>query len=338
MKKMKEIQVFNRVRKTIRYYSMLDRGDRVLLCVSGGPDSIFLTYALLYLRKEFNLRLYIAHLDHGIRGKVSYQDLLFVKRLADRFGIRFFSKRIILTKDKAHSVEETARKKRYDLFEKIAKKYAISKIATAHTADDQAETVLMRVLKGASIKGLSGIPPIRICRNASYIRPLIELEKKDILYFLNTNSIAYRTDSTNKEERYFRNVVRNRIIPYLKRYNPQLKRALINIAESLREDKDFIERATGRITKGISKKDGMVFLPLKDIVIQPTAIQKEVVRDALDKAGSNLKKLTFRHWKKIRLLLTSMQNGKSLDMPGNVVLSKKGTALYIRKQRRKGHG
>ncbi len=317
------MQLINKVRNTIRRYEMFEKEDRVLVCVSGGPDSVFLLNALLYLKDEFDIKLFIANMDHGIRGRESYEDSLLVKGLSKNHGIKLFFKKLNFKKDKKLSIEETARIKRYNFFNALAGTHRLNKIATAHTADDLAETVLMRLIKGTSLKGIIGILPKRASAGEiEYIRPLIEVEKKDILKDLKENNIKYRIDRTNLENKFFRNAVRNRIIPYLSRYNPRLKRALVNLAENLREDKEFIDSEKNKISGMIHQEGGKVSLRLKDIVIQPKALQKEIARDALIKVGSNIKKLNYRHWKEIYSLIKSKPSGKSLDLPGRIRMVK----------------
>jgi len=328
---MNDLEIFNRIRKTIRTYDMISSGDKVLVCVSGGPDSVFLTHFFLYLRNSFKLDLSIAHLEHGLRGRASYEDMLFVRDLARKHKISFFCKRIKLKRQKGYSTEETARARRYAFFQDVAGKHCIRKIATAHTADDQAETILMRLIKGTSIKGLTGIPPVRRTGFFLFVRPLLEIEKTDILHFMKKKKLGFRIDHTNLDNRFLRNSVRNRIIPYLKRYNPRIKRAVFNLAESLREDREFIENAKQGLLRRVNKQDGNVCIALKDVVVQPAAIQKEVIRDSLMMAGGNVKKFTFRHWKDIRSLITSQPRGKSLHLPGNITLSKKGHDLIFTK-------
>ena len=148
---------------------------------------------------------------------------------------------------------------------------------------------------------------------------------------LKEHKIVYRIDQTNLETKFFRNTVRNRIIPYLSRYNPRLKRALVNLAENLREDKEFIESRKNKISDVIHQKGGKISLRLKDIVIQPKALQKEIARDALIKVGSNIKKLNYRHWKEIYSLIKSKPSGKSLDLPGKIrMIKSRYSILFVR--------
>lgn len=318
------MQIINMVRQTIKRHRMFKDGDRVVVAVSGGPDSVFLLHALNYLKREFGITLCIANLDHGIRGLESARDSIFVKRLAKKYGIPLFFKRIVFKKTKGLSLEETARIKRYGFFKSAALRKRAGKVATAHTADDMAETILMRIIKGASVKGIAGIPPKRPegTSGMEFVRPLIELEKKDILDFLHRHGVKYRVDSTNSDTNILRNAVRNEVLPYLEKFNLRVRRALVNLGESAREDAEFIKAAKDRAAAMHQGKRGEVSLFLKDIAVQPKAIQKEITRDAFIKTGSDVKKFNFRHWKDIHFLITAKPSGKSLDLPGRVRLTK----------------
>ncbi|MBL7068690.1 MAG: tRNA lysidine(34) synthetase TilS [Candidatus Omnitrophica bacterium] len=312
-----------KVEETIKRYGMLKKGDRVLVGVSGGPDSIFLLNTLYAMKDKIGVSIFAANLDHGIRGKASERDSEFVKREAKKLKVKCVHDKLRLTQDQLHgklSVEEVLRLKRYEFFKRAARRFRANVLATGHTLDDQAETVLMRVIKGSTIKGLAGIPPVGKNIGLKIIRPLIETEKREILDFLDENNIPYRVDRTNLKERYFRNRLRNRVIPYLERYNPRLKRSLSLMAESLREDKEFIEE-TKKTKRALIKANGKcVSIKLKDIVIQPKTLQREILRDALVESGANIKKLNFRHWRDMREFLRHKRSGQSLDLPGGVAV------------------
>jgi tRNA(Ile)-lysidine synthase len=164
------------------------------------------------------------------------------------------------------------------------------------------------------------------------IRPLIELEKKELVIYLNNSGIPYRIDSSNLEDKYFRNIVRRDIVPFLEVYNPRLKRSLFNLAEHLREDFEFIKDEKAKIGKRITTlTDGAVGIRLKDIVLQPSAIQKEVLRDSLELAGGAVKKLTFRHWKEVDVLLKRKGKGLSIDLPGSIRVTRTAAELVFKK-------
>jgi tRNA(Ile)-lysidine synthase len=325
------------VLKTVRNYGMLRQGDSVLAAVSGGPDSVFLLHALMRLSKKLKLaKVTVCNMDHCLRRAESEEDSRFVRDLAARLGLGCIHGKVDVAalKDRKLSTEEAARAARYAFFADGAAKAGANAIATGHTIDDQAETVLMRLIKGSSLKGLVGIAPVREGPDGPRIvRPLFEIEKRSIVRYLDDAGIAYRTDSSNLEDKYFRNVVRREVVPFLERYNPRLKRSLFNLAEHLREDFEYIRREKSRMSGRIAKsaKTGGVEIMLKDIVIQPAAIRKEVLRDSLELAGGEVKKLSFRHWKEVDNLLTTKGKGRSVDLPGSIRVTRTAGAVTLKK-------
>ena len=325
--------LIERALKTLRNYDMLQRGDVILAAVSGGPDSIFLVHLLTRLKTKAGIKeIVVCNLDHGLRGRESRDDSLFVKKYSAKLGLKFIHRKANLKglKSGGLSTEELAREARYRFFREAASRTGANVIATGHTLDDQAETVLMRFIKGASLKGIVGISPLRQAGAFKIIRPLIELEKNEIRQYLDESKIPYRIDSTNIEPIYFRNVIRSEVMPFLEKYNPRLKRALFNLAEHLRGDFEFISREKERIQKGIVRQQGSsVEIRLKDIVIQPRAIQKEILRESLEKAGGEVKKLSFRHWKEMEALIKYGRKGNSVDLPGGVRVSRTESLIYF---------
>jgi len=330
------IGLIEQVLKTIRNYDMIREGEKVIVAVSGGPDSVFLLHSLGRLKKKLKIKeLIVCNLDHGLRGKESEDDSDFVKGLSKDLGTGLVHKKIDknILRSGDLSTEEAARLERYKFFKESAKKTGATVIATGHTLDDQAETVLMRLVKGSSLKGAIGIPPVRMEGSVRFIRPLLELSKDEIQKYLDGGKVAYRIDRTNFEPVYFRNVVRREVIPFLERYNPRIKRALFNFAEHLREDFEFIREArqNSRLILHDSRlKSGAVALKLKDIVIQPKALQKEILRDALEKAGGEVKKLSFRHWKELEALISRKHKGSALHLPGGIGVTRTDTLLVFR--------
>ena len=330
--------LFERVLRTARNYDMFKTGDTALIAVSGGPDSVFLLHALKFLQSKLKLKkLFVCNLDHGIRGKESSADSLFVKKMAEDMNIGFIHKAIDLAsnKPKELSTEEAGREERYKFFGEAARTAGAGVIATGHTLDDQAETILMRIIKGASLKGMAGISPVRCEDAVRVVRPLIELEKREIEKYLDDRSVAYRIDSTNLKPIYFRNTVRNEILPYLEKHNPRIKRVLSSLAEHLREDFEFIKEAKNNAvygTRGAARSDGSVELKLKDIVVQPKAIQKEILRDALENAGGEVKRLSFRHWKELEHIIAMKSKGSHADLPGDIRITRTSASLVLRKR------
>ena len=328
--------LYKKVEETIRKYEMLKKRDRVLVGVSGGADSIFLLYALFRLKDKLGIEPIVANLDHGMRGRASEVDSKFVRKQTKAIGLKFIHKKLKICKKTFSgklSGEEALRAARYSFFRKAAARVNARILATGHTLDDQAETVMMRIIKGTTIKGLVGILPKRKDNGLTIIRPLIELEKRDIIVFLDKNRIGYRTDLTNFQEDYFRNKTRRKILPYLSRYNPRIKRSLFLMAESLMDDHEFIEAAKKEKRNLITKKKKDISIKLKNLVMQPRTIQREILRDALSESGGSIKNLTYRHWRDMDNFLKYKRKGKSLDLPGGIMIKRGEKELFFIKRR-----
>jgi len=195
-------------------------------------------------------------------------------------------------------------------------------IATGHTIDDQAETVLMRVVYGSSFAGLTGIPPVREEGPLRIVRPLIRTERKDIDDFLKKMKMSHVEDVSNQDQRFVRNRLRHELLPFLEGYNPKIKRALTNLSDTLREDLAFIDRQK----KGIIRKKvltGGTTVKIKDIVLQPKTVRKEIFKDLFAEAGGNVKKLTYRHWMDMDNFVRAAGGRCVLDLPGNIRIGKK---------------
>ena len=211
--------------------NLIEKDDRILVALSGGPDSVFLLHFLNKYSKKFKISLAAIHINHGLRGKAASSDENFCKILTKKLGVRFYSvKRNVkaLAKKLKVSTEEAGRLIRYEEFEKLSAKEGFTKIATAHIADDNAETVLLNLIKGTGLSGISGIPYSR----GKIIRPLLVLTKEEIVQYLKFYKIDYRTDLTNLQSEYERNFLRNEIIPLIKkRLNPSLENTLLKSSE-----------------------------------------------------------------------------------------------------------
>lgn len=249
------ISAFNRF---VRNNSLLKRRDHILVAVSGGPDSVALLRLLLIVRKNWSLKLSVAHLNHGLRGKESDADAIFVRKLAHSFQLPFYSKKVFLKKKigrRKRSLEEAARDVRYRFLFQTARKYGCHKIATAHTLDDQAETVMMRMIRGTGFKGLSSIPTFRQEKGITIVRPLLNIQKRDLLAFLENQGLTYRKDSTNETLVPLRNRVRLELMPFIeRRYNPKFKLNLVNLAQLSEKLYDFIHKEARRVYRRISRK------------------------------------------------------------------------------------
>lgn len=346
--------ILDKVRQTIARYTMLNKGDRVLVGVSGGPDSTALLYILNALKKEYGLKLFMAHLNHMIRRMDAEKDALFVKRIAERLNLPIVmeSKDVPRTaKGRRCSLEEAARDARYEFYLKAAQRFNAGRIALAHTEDDQAETVLMRLIRGSGLLGLSGMPPVRNFADKKIIRPLIEISKNEIEKFLKAKKIGFRTDKTNTLPIYLRNRVRRELIPILEKgFNPGIKKILKETARNLRIDYDFISRIgekkfkkysqikkrflacrQGRLHPAISgaRDDNRVEIDIK-FLDEDAAIQRLIFREAIRAVKGNLEAVAYRHWEDLNGLLRKKTRW-SLDLPGRVRVKRGASALIFTK-------
>lgn len=236
------MDLYLKVKDAVRRFGLIGHGETVLVAVSGGVDSTVLLHVLNALKGEFSVRLAVCHLNHNMRGVESARDMAFVKQLAASLGLPFAGKVLAEGACSVHgeSLQARARALRYAFFEETAGRFKASKIALGHNLDDCAETVVMRLLKGSSLSGLSGIPPAR----GRFVRPLILASRKDIEAYAKDNDIAHITDSSNLSVKYLRNDVRKRLLPYLKKnYNPNITETLTRTAEVFRTDEMFMEEA-----------------------------------------------------------------------------------------------
>lgn len=244
------IDFVEKVRRTIEKHHMLEKGDRVVVGLSGGADSSALLEALYLLKEQYSLSLFAAHINHGIRGEEADNDEAFAESLAKQRDIPFLCLKAdapAYAKEHRIGLEEAGRRIRYDYFESCAKG---GKIATAHTLSDNAETVLLHLSRGAGTKGLCGIPPVR----GNIIRPLIECSRDEVEAFCKKRGLDFVTDSTNLCDDYSRNFIRNNIMPLFKKLNPGFERAVSRSAAIAAGEQGFIERAAQKALSDCAEK------------------------------------------------------------------------------------
>ncbi len=231
--------VVDRIAKTIDENRLLKRGDSVLVALSGGPDSVTLLYLLDRLKSKYRIKLAAAHLDHGIRPEAA-EERAFCKNLCRKLKVKFHSKKVDipeLAKKTKSTVEETGRQVRYEYFHYLCERFGYDKIATGHSSDDSAETIIFNIARGSGLRGLSGIAP----RRGNIIRPLIEIEKKEILKWLKSQKIAYVSDASNLSLEYARNRIRQKILPELEKLNRSARQNILRLAKNAAEEVEFID-------------------------------------------------------------------------------------------------
>ena len=242
----------NKIPSVIARYDMLSRGDAVIVGTSGGADSMALLHWLFTHRDELGITVNACHINHNLRGEESLRDERFVRSFCEKLSIPLTVYSIEVITDKHESVEERARKMRYKCFDELCEKLS-AKLATAHTASDNAETVLINILRGTGTKGLGGIPPVR----GKIIRPLLRCTREDTESYCRSHEIEYVTDSTNLSEEYMRNKLRLKIIPQLKEFNPSLIDGISRMTEAVSDDNAFLERLAAQAKDDCSDENGL---------------------------------------------------------------------------------
>lgn len=290
----------NKILKAIEEYSLLKKGDNVIVALSGGADSVALLYSLLALKERFSLTVYACHINHLLRGEESFRDESFVMELCEKNGVELFLLRCDVNKlasERQIGSEECGRQVRYDFLEENAKRLC-AKIATAHTSTDSMETVIMNMSRGSGIKGAKGIPPIR----GNIIRPLIFASRQDTENYCKLNNIPYVNDSTNVERIYTRNKVRLDVIPVLRGINPSVEQAFSRFSRNMYELDAFIEKmakdalASAKVKDGysceqLSKLPGPILsraiqIICNDICGELESIHIELIERAIENGGS----------------------------------------------------
>jgi len=326
------MNLIEKVRETIKRYSMFTWGDRVVMGVSGGPDSVCLLYLLNSLKDEFNLSLHIAHLDHMLR-KDSKYDILFVKEMAEKLNLPITTEKINIPKlAKKGSIEEIARKVRFDFLFRVAKDIGAKKIVLGHNKDDQAETILLRILRGAGLYGLMGILPKREISGYTVVRPLIEAERKEIERYLKRRKIKTILDRSNNSVIYLRNRIRNRLIPLLEtQYNRNIRKILCHTAEIVETDYNYLEKKGREELKDLRVKSNLskIKLNLSKLLRLHPAIQRIVLRLAISDLKGDTRRLTFKHLKELEDLIKTRPKGSIVDLPKNISVQKEAKYLSI---------
>ncbi len=241
----------DKIKETIARYNMLEKGDVVVVAVSGGADSIALLHALHSLRNEFGITVLACHINHNLRGEESNRDEQFVRNFCSSRKIpnTFYS--IEIKADKHESIEERARKMRYECFEKLCNELN-AKLATAHTASDNAETVFLNILRGTGTKGLCGIPPVR----GNIIRPFLRCTREEIENYCKENNLSFVTDSSNLSDDYTRNKLRHRLIPLLQEFNPSLFDGISRMTSAVYDDNALLEKISSEAKENARSDEG----------------------------------------------------------------------------------
>ena len=318
--------ILNIVKNTIRQNELIASGDKVLVALSGGADSVSLLDIMCKLKDELNITVGAAHLNHMIRGDEANRDEAYAAELCTRLSVPFYAERLdvpAIAKTDGISEETAGRNARYAFFERLCKKHGYTKIATAHNRNDRAETVLMRIIRGTGIDGLSSI---KYKRDGKIVRPILDLSRDGIEEYCRNNNLSYCTDSTNAVNDYTRNKVRNELIPMIRdNFNPKIIDSLCNLADNSAEDAEFINGYAERLYKRINSPmphRKPTLLDIKSLDMVGDSIQNRLIQIACREVMGNEYKLERVHLEIIKNLLTK-ETGASAKLPMGLIVNVK---------------
>jgi len=331
--------------QTIKTYGMFHIDDSVLVGLSGGPDSVALLHILLELAPRYSFNIAVAHLNHSLRGASSDTEAEYVKRLAKRLNLPYYiRKKDVRAYQHAHrlSLEEAARNVRYAFFQEIAEKNRCNVIALGHHADDNAELVLMYLLRGTGTAGISGIPPRRNFHGMQIVRPLIHLTRDEILDFLTKKKLSYVLDESNTDTTYLRNRIRHDLLPILRReYQPRVTEVLNRFSAIVRSESEWIDQEViPPLFKAVvisADEKRIVFSRQKLAELHPAAKQR-LFRKAIKWLKGDLRRIAFTHTQAIIQLLQSKSQRGRLDLPSRICVKSDSETLTIQRQKVEGRG
>ncbi|HBO16660.1 MAG: tRNA(Ile)-lysidine synthase [Candidatus Moranbacteria bacterium GW2011_GWE2_35_2-] len=304
------------------------KGDKIIIAVSGGPDSVCLLDMLAFLAPKYNLKLYIAHINYGLREKDSDGDEKYVRQLAKKYSlpISVLNAKKISKLKKGENLENKLRQIRYAFFEKILKKENFNLIAVGHNQDDLAETVLMRVLRGSGLQGLSAIS----AKKNNLIRPLLNTSRKEIETYLKEKKIYYRTDKTNADIAFFRNKIRHRLIPYLeKNFKISIKQNLATLAETVSDDFEYIQNSARKANKQmIDENFNKISLEITHFLSLPHSLQRQSLREVISSL-SGLNNVELVNIEEIFKIIHSKKNKNQQTTFGGLKIQRKGDKLTL---------
>ena len=335
------INMISKVFDYTKKHHMINQGDRIVVGVSGGADSVCLLYVLWRLSVEIGYSVIVVHVNHGIRGEAADDDEQYVKELCLRLGTPFYPFHIdvrSMAKEQGLSEEEAGRNARYQAFIQICKANKCNKIAVAHNKNDNAETILFHLLRGTGLKGLSGIEPKRKLKmtdgDVLLIRPLLHIERYEIENYLHNEGIEYRTDATNLTEDYTRNKIRNVILSYaVKEINSGAINHINESALKIGEALEFIDSSVAcQYLQVVRQEQDSYFINIEALERQAGVIQKGLIRKAMEQLSGHLKDLEAKHVEAV-LELTEKQVGKLIHLPYGIMASREYEEIKLFKKK-----
>jgi tRNA(Ile)-lysidine synthase len=302
-----------KVHEFTKIHRLIEPGDHVMSAVSGGADSVALLVILDRLKTSLNFKLSVCHLNHQLRGEASDADMEFVKNLCQQLHLPCYvgHKDVHAIQGKeGGTLEETARKVRYEFFEEAARQFGSNKLALAHHRDDQCETIIFNLLRGSSFHGLRGIPLSRLLRpdsNIILIRPLLAVSKSDLEDFLRGCGLDWRKDHTNELLYATRNVIRHKLLPMIQEVNPSFREHLLELGRQAGQIETILVEQANKILAASRKDGNEIRIEQWRIKTLPEILACETVRQMLLSLGSHMSRITTRHLREVVTLSTKME-------------------------------
>ena len=317
-----------RARHFLREQSLIRGGQKLVVAVSGGADSVCLLHLLFKLQKELDIGLHVAHLDHGLRGAESEADARYVAGLSERLGIPATVERQDVRAFQAQqrvSLEEAAREVRYTFLARVAESIGAGRVAVGHTRDDHIETILMHLIRGSGTRGLRGLQSVSQWQSSGnqlmVIRPLLTVGREETVAYCRRHRLRPRLDTSNLSSLPLRNRIRQQLLPLLQDYNPQITEALLRTARIAAADLTFLDEAARRLWDDVAEEQGnTVILHKEKFVGLPAAMKRHLLRASIERLLGNLMDIEVRHIEEIMVALDKPA-GKRLSLPGGLVFS-----------------
>lgn len=324
-------QVWN----TVSQFHMLEQGDKVLLGVSGGPDSVALLHLLHSRAEEYGVALHVVHVHHMLRPEAD-QEAVYVEQLAEQYGIPFRLYKIDVAEyARVHklSLEQAGHAVRFQCFQDAKAHWGVNKLALGHHRDDRAESVLMHMVQGCGLDGLTAMAPVDVWNaadNAWLIRPLANVRKQDLLDYCHTHQLQYFVDATNLESEYLRNQIRLELLPQLEQYNPQIADALVRLQDTCSADLDYLQEQVTHLWEQYGAVDALgAKFPAEVFRAQHIAMQRRILRMLYQQWTGTAANLTFAQIEQMCSVAMSAEGSQQISLSGDVLFLRQYDTLYI---------
>ncbi|KGR76583.1 tRNA lysidine(34) synthetase TilS [Ureibacillus manganicus] len=327
----------SKVRSFINEHELIQQGDRLLIACSGGMDSMGLLHFFLDLRNHIKFEIFVAHVDHMLRGDISFHDLQFVESFCKEKGITVFSKSIPIPKileEEGGNSQAICRRERYAFFKEVMEKNSILKLVTAHHADDQLESLLMSLTKSGSLSSMKGIYPKRTFSFGTIIRPFLPVTKDEVKEYLEEKGGTYREDSSNAKDEYTRNRFRHHIIPLMKKENLNVPQNAVQLTTQLQEDDDYLyQLASEKFTQVIRKDEEKYVLDIPNLKSEPVSLQRRIIFILLDYIYDNSEYSNSETLVKSIINLCKTEDGSAtIYLPNQIVANRRYSEVSFERE------